>query len=80
MRVCSIRLIFSIADIQSEQETEFEEGEESAEESAEDADAPLHAYPIRCSFSFTKVRMRCIYVPKGRSLTLTSCRAPLPVR
>ncbi|KAI0754194.1 mitochondrial glycoprotein [Daedaleopsis nitida] len=48
-----IRLIFSIADIQSESEAEFEESE-SAEENAEDADAPLHSYPIRCSFSFTK--------------------------
>lgn len=54
----SIRLIFSIADIQTEPEAEFEEGEEGAEESAEDADAPLHSYPIRCSFSFTKVRSR----------------------
>ncbi|EJF56802.1 mitochondrial glyco protein [Dichomitus squalens] len=49
-----IRLIFSIADIQTEQEAEFEEGQEGVEEGAEDADAPLHAYPIRCSFSFTK--------------------------
>lgn len=53
---CSIRLIFSIADLQTEQEAEFEEGEEAAEENAEDAEAPLHSYPIRCSFSFTKVR------------------------
>ncbi|TBU25472.1 mitochondrial glyco protein [Dichomitus squalens] len=49
-----IRLIFSIADIQTEQEADFEEGQEGVEEGAEDADAPLHAYPIRCSFSFTK--------------------------
>ena len=54
--LCSIRLIFSIADIQAEQEPEFEEGQEDADE---DADAPLHSYPIRCSFSFTKVRI-CI--------------------
>ena len=52
----SIRLIFSIADIQAEQEAEFEEGEEGVEEGAEDSEAPLHSYPIRCSFSFTKVR------------------------
>ena len=52
----SIRLIFSIADIQSEPEAEFEEGEEGVEEGAEDADTPLHSYPLRCSFSFTKVR------------------------
>ena len=56
MVICSIRLIFSIADIQAEQEPEFEEGQEDADE---DADAPLHSYPIRCSFSFTKVRI-CI--------------------
>ncbi|KAI0760592.1 mitochondrial glycoprotein [Fomes fomentarius] len=49
-----IRLIFSIADLQTEQEAEFEEGVEAAEENAEDAEAPLHSYPIRCSFSFTK--------------------------
>ncbi|KAH9888045.1 mitochondrial glycoprotein [Cubamyces lactineus] len=47
-----IRLIFSIADIQSEQEPEFEEGEEGAEN--EEGELPLHSYPIRCSFSFTK--------------------------
>ena len=52
----SIRLIFSIADIQADQEAEFEEGEEPAD-GAEDAEAPLHSYPIRCSFSFTKVRL-----------------------
>ena len=52
-RPCSIRLIFSIADIQSEQEPEFEEGEEAAEN--EESEVPLHSYPIRCSFSFTKV-------------------------
>lgn len=50
---CSIRLIFSIADIQTEQEAEFEEGEEPAE--SEESEQPLHSYPIRCSFSFTKV-------------------------
>ncbi|RPD54977.1 mitochondrial glyco protein [Lentinus tigrinus ALCF2SS1-7] len=49
-----IRLIFSIGDLQSEQEAEFEEGEEAAEESAEDPEAPIHSYPLRCSFSFTK--------------------------
>ncbi|OJT13704.1 Mitochondrial acidic protein mam33 [Trametes pubescens] len=47
-----IRLIFSIADIQTEQEAEFEEGEEPAE--SEESEQPLHSYPIRCSFSFTK--------------------------
>ena len=42
----SIRLMFSIADIQEE----FENEEESEENPS---------YPIRCSFSFTKVRI-CI--------------------
>ncbi|TFK81416.1 mitochondrial glyco protein [Polyporus arcularius HHB13444] len=49
-----IRLIFSIADIQNEQEPEFEEGEEGVEDGAEDAEASLPPYPLRCSFSFTK--------------------------
>lgn len=50
---CSIRLMFSIVDIQADQEAEFEDGEEGQEE---DQDAPIHSYPIRCSFTFTKVR------------------------
>ena len=48
----SIRLMFSIADIQAEQEADFEElpeGEEASE------DQPSHSYPIRCSFAITKV-------------------------
>ncbi|KAI8974846.1 mitochondrial glycoprotein [Trametes punicea] len=51
-----IRLIFSIADIQTEQEPEFEEGVEGEEATAEaeESDIPLHSFPIRCSFSFTK--------------------------
>lgn len=49
--VGSIRLMFSIADIQTEQEAEFEENE--SEEASEDQ--PTHTYPIRCSFSITKV-------------------------
>ncbi|KAI0363674.1 mitochondrial glycoprotein [Pilatotrama ljubarskyi] len=48
-----IRLIFSIADLHTETEPEFEEGEEAVEEN-EESDVPLHSYPIRCSFSFTK--------------------------
>ncbi|KAH9923025.1 mitochondrial glycoprotein [Amylocystis lapponica] len=47
----TIRLMFSIADIQSEQENEFEEGQE---ETANPEDEPVHSYPIRCSFSITK--------------------------
>ncbi|PIL23172.1 transporter [Ganoderma sinense ZZ0214-1] len=52
-----IRLIFSIADIQSDQQPEFEEeGAEAAEEEdgADEEGVTLHSYPIRCSFSFTK--------------------------
>ena len=46
-RTCSsIRLMFSIADIQNE---EFEGEEEEGEEANP-------SYPIRCSFTFTKVR------------------------
>ena len=45
--------MFSIADIQNEQEAEFEQGEEG-EEATEDQ--PIHSYPIRCSLSVTKVR------------------------
>lgn len=43
--------MFSIADIQAEQETEFEEPEEGEETSE---DQPTHSYPIRCSFAITK--------------------------
>ncbi len=56
-------MIFSIADIQNEQEPEFEEGEEGVEDGAEDAEASLPPYPLRCSFSFTKV-CRVPRVPK----------------
>ena len=49
----SIRLMFSIADIQLDQEADFEELEEGEEASE---DEPNHSYPIRCSFSITKVR------------------------
>ena len=51
--IFSIRLMFSIADIQNEQESEFEQGEEGEETSE---DQPIHSYPIRCSLSVTKVR------------------------
>ncbi|KAL6300950.1 mitochondrial glycoprotein [Sparassis latifolia] len=49
----TIRLMFSIADIQGEEESQFTENQESQEEEAEE-DEPQHAYPIRCSFSLTK--------------------------
>jgi len=45
-----VRVMFSIADIQTEQESEFEE--EATE--AENEEAPAHSYPIRCSVSITK--------------------------
>ena len=48
----SVRLMFSIVDIQSGQEADFEEMEEGQES---EEDEPIHAYPIRCSFTITKV-------------------------
>lgn len=50
----SIRLIFSIADIQTAQEQQFQELEEGEEASE---DEPAHSYPIRCSISINKVRL-----------------------
>ncbi|KAL0959769.1 hypothetical protein HGRIS_011459 [Hohenbuehelia grisea] len=52
----NIRLIFSIADIQAEEEEpEFAEGQEGEGENAgEDPEDPLHSYPIRASLSITK--------------------------
>ncbi|KAH9836103.1 mitochondrial glycoprotein [Rhodofomes roseus] len=47
----NIRLMFSVADIQSEQEADFEQGEEG-EQAAEDT--PVPSQPIRCSISVTK--------------------------
>ncbi|EKM57654.1 uncharacterized protein PHACADRAFT_251414 [Phanerochaete carnosa HHB-10118-sp] len=47
----TIRLMFSIADIQAQEEAEFEELEEGEETSE---DQPTHSYPIRCSFAITK--------------------------
>jgi complement component 1 Q subcomponent-binding protein len=52
----SVRLMFSIADINSsQQENDFEgmEGEEN--EVPEHEEEPVDSYPIRCSFSVTKV-------------------------
>ena len=56
LRYCcnSIRLIFSIADIQNAQEAEFNETEEGEEGVEEDGTG---SYPIRCSISITKVRV-----------------------
>ncbi|KAI0703758.1 regulatory protein suaprga1 [Cytidiella melzeri] len=47
----TIKLIFSIADIQTAQEAQFEELEEGEEASE---DEPAHSYPIRCSVSINK--------------------------
>ncbi|KZT24864.1 mitochondrial glyco protein [Neolentinus lepideus HHB14362 ss-1] len=49
----TIRLVFSIADIQSPQENEFDEQEEEGE-SEDSEDAAVNSYPLRCSFSITK--------------------------
>lgn len=66
---CSIRLIFSIADIQTAQEAQYEEEEaEEAEEGSEDE--PATSYPIRCSISINKascLRLHCY----GRCRVLT---------
>ncbi|KZT69088.1 mitochondrial glyco protein [Daedalea quercina L-15889] len=50
----NVRLMFSIADIQNEQETEFEEGQEGEASEEASEDQPIHSYPIRCSLSLTK--------------------------
>jgi hypothetical protein len=47
--------MFSIADLQSEEDIQNSETEE--EDSAEPGDdAPYHAFPVRASLSITKVR------------------------
>ena len=48
----SIRMMFSIMDVQAQQENVFSEGEE---EGNEDADAAEPSYPVRTSFVITKV-------------------------
>jgi hypothetical protein len=53
--------MFSIADLQSEDDIEAAEGEEEGEEAGEDA--PYHAFPVRASLSITKVRYyHCLLV------------------
>lgn len=50
----SIRLMFSIADIQTQEEDPaFEEGQEGEDGATEDD--PIHSYGIRVAFSVTKV-------------------------
>lgn len=50
-----MRLMFSIADLQSEDEMQNTEAEEESSEEPAD-DAPYHAFPIRASLTITKVR------------------------
>jgi hypothetical protein len=53
----SIRLTFSIADIQSEDEEDYQNAEtEGQGEESGSEDEPLHSYPIRASLSITKAR------------------------
>lgn len=51
-----IRVMFSIADIQSQEEDPAFSEEEEAEESSSE-DEPIHSYGIRAAFSVTKVRL-----------------------
>jgi complement component 1 Q subcomponent-binding protein, mitochondrial len=46
----TVRLMFSIADVQNAPEEGFE-----AEATEEGEEPPSESYPIRCSFSITKV-------------------------
>lgn len=49
-----LRLMFSIADIDSMEE-DFQSEEEESEDQEDEGDDPLHTYPIRASLSITKV-------------------------
>jgi complement component 1 Q subcomponent-binding protein, mitochondrial len=65
----SLRLMFSIADLQSEEdfpgsEEEGAEGREEGEE--EEDDSPYHSYPVRTSLSITKVRSIVFFSSFGR--------------
>lgn len=51
----SVRLMFSIADLQQEAE------QEEFEQESEDEEPPSQIYPIRCSVSVTKVRSFSIF-------------------
>lgn len=62
--LCSIRVIFSAADIQTAEEPGFGEEEEGESDEPEN----LHSYPIRVSFSITKV---CFSRPSLVTLLLT---------
>jgi complement component 1 Q subcomponent-binding protein len=61
-----IRLVFSIADIQGQEEDEsFEDEEEGSEEDSSE-DEPIHSYGLRVAFTITKVR-------SSRSYFLVMC-------
>jgi hypothetical protein len=50
----SIRLMFSIGDVSGSQE-EFDQMENEEADESESEDEAVNTYPIRCSFSITKV-------------------------
>lgn len=73
---CRIRLIFSIADIQTPEESEFPEEEGEGEEGASSEDALGTSYPLRCSFSISKVS--CYRIVHPTSSLLTAILFPFP--
>jgi complement component 1 Q subcomponent-binding protein, mitochondrial len=55
----NIRLTFSIADIQGQEEEAFEDEEEEEEDGSDEKspeDEPIHTYALRVVFTITKVR------------------------
>lgn len=66
--------MFSIADLQSEDEIDTPEAEVEGEgnEEGED-DAPYHAYPVRVSLSIVKVGFR-VLLERVSELTRRWCR------
>jgi complement component 1 Q subcomponent-binding protein len=61
-----IRLVFSIADIQGQEEDESFEDEEEGNEEDSSEDEPIHSYGLRVAFTITKVR-------SSRSYFLVMC-------
>ena len=51
----NIRLVFSIADIQAQEDEPAYDDEEGGEDAASE-DEPIHSYGVRVGFSVTKVR------------------------
>ena len=70
MQKKSIRLIFSIADLQSE-----EENFEAPEDGSESAEAGEPSYPLRCSLTITKV---CAYTRSLLTPLSLTCRFEQP--